>query len=180
MRSLKIIFILLFTASVSQAQFKSASLQAAGLTCAMCTKAINESLKQLSFVESVKPDIKNSAFIIQFKPGSDVDPDVLKKAVEDAGFSIAKLKLTGQFNNVKLEKDAHVNIEGKTYHFINAGNQTLNGEKTITVVDKYFVLAKDFKKYASATKMACVQTGKAASCCANVAENARIYHVTYN
>jgi copper chaperone CopZ len=180
MKSLKILFILLFTAAVSQAQFKSASLQAAGLTCAMCTKAINESLKQLSFVASVKPDIKNSAFIIQFKPGTNVDPDVWKKAVEDAGFSVAKLKMTGQFDNVKLEKDAHVNIEGKTYHFINAGSQTLDGEKTITLVDKYFVSAKDFKKYAAATKMACVQTGKAASCCANVAANTRIYHVTYN
>jgi copper chaperone CopZ len=180
MRSLKIIFILLFTASVSQAQFKSASLQAAGLTCAMCTKAINVALKELSFVESVNPDIKNSAFNIQFKNGAAVDPDALKKAVEDAGFSVAKLRLTGQFNNVKLEKDAHVTIEGKTWHFINAGTQTLDGEKTITMVDKYFVSAKEFKKYAAATKMACVQTGKAESCCANVAANTRIYHVTYN
>ena len=180
MKTLKILLVLLFSAGISQAQFKSANLQAAGLTCAMCAKAVNDALNQLSFIESIDPDIKTSGYVINFKPGATVDPDALKQAVEDAGFSVAKLRLTGNFDNVKLEKDAHINIEGKTFHFINGGSQTLNGEKTITVVDKYFVSAKEFKKYAAATSMACVQTGKAASCCTKsnaVAANARIYHV---
>jgi copper chaperone CopZ len=179
MKTLKILFLLLLAATVTNAQFKSARLQAAGLTCAMCTKAINESLNQVAFIQDIDVDIKNSEFILSFKPGADVDPDVLKKAVEDAGFSVARLKLTGNFSNVKIEKDAHVSIEGKTFHFLNGNSQTLNGEKTITVVDKYFVPAKDFKKYASSTSMSCVQTGKAASCCVkeSAAQNSRIYHV---
>jgi copper chaperone CopZ len=180
MKTLKILALLLVMAASAQAQFKSARLQAAGLTCAMCTKAINEALNDVAFIKSVDADIKNSEFIISFKSGTNVDPDVLKKAVEDAGFSVAKLRLTGDFSNVKIEKDTHVNIEGKTYHFLNAKDQTLNGEKTITVVDKYFVPAKDFKKYAAATTMACVHSGKAESCCSKekVALNTRIYHVT--
>ena len=179
MKTVKILVVLLVMATATQAQFKSARLQAAGLTCAMCTKAINESLDQLSFIQDIDVDIKNSEFILSFKPGADVDPDVLKKAVEDAGFSIAKLRLTGNFNNVKIEKDKHVNIEGRTFHFLNGAAQTLNGEKTITVVDKYFMPAKDFKKYAASSSMPCVQTGKAASCCAkeNISSNTRIYHV---
>lgn len=178
MKTFKVLVLALLVSASVQAQFKSASLQAAGLTCAMCTKAIGESLKQLAFVESVKPVIKSSEFIIQFKSG-DVDPDALKKAVEDAGFSVAKLKLIGNFENVKLEKDAHVNIGGKTFHFLNAGSQTLNGEKSIMLVDKNFVSSKEFKKYAANSTMVCVQTGKAAACCAkeNVAVNERIYHV---
>jgi copper chaperone CopZ len=178
MKTLKLLTALLLLTCSMKAQFKSARLQAAGLTCAMCTKAINEALDQISFIESIDVDIKNSEFIIDFKAGAAVDPDALKKAVEDAGFSVAKLRMTGEFANVKIEKDAHVNINGMVFHFLNAGNQTLTGEKTITLVDKYFVSAKDFKKYAAATTMACVQTGKAASCCASVAENTRIYHVT--
>ena len=103
---LLILLAFLFMASISQAQFRTATLQAAGLTCAMCTKAIHDELKQLAAIESVAPDIKNSQFTIQFKEGSAIDPDALKKAVEDAGFSVAKLRLTGNFSNVKLEKDA--------------------------------------------------------------------------
>lgn len=178
--ALQILAVLLLVATAAQAQFKSARLQAAGLTCAMCTKAINNALDQIAFIESLDVDIKNSEFIIDFKEGANVDPDALKQAVEDAGFSVAKLRLTGNFNNVKLEKDTHVNIEGKTFHFLNANDQTLNGEQTITVVDRYFVPAKDFKKHAAATKMHCVQTGKAESCCPKekVELNSRIYHVT--
>jgi copper chaperone CopZ len=176
MKTLKILFLFLFASVAAQAQFKSATLQAAGLTCAMCAKAVGEALKQLPFVESVKPEIKSSQFNIQFKAGATVDPDAVKQAVEDAGFSVAKLRLTGDFNNVKVEKDAHVNIDGKTFHFINVATQTLSGEKTITVVDKSFISAKDFKKYAAATTMACMQTGKAAACCPKES-NTRIYHV---
>ena len=179
MKTLKILFVFLLSATIANAQFKTGRLQAAGLTCAMCTKAINEALTQVPFIQDIDVDIKQSEFILTFKPGANVDPDVLKKAVEDAGFSVARLKLTGDFSNVKIEKDAHVSIQGKTFHFLNGNAQTLNGEKTITVVDKYFVPAKDFKKYASSSTLNCVQTGKAGNCCTreSVAQNTRIYHV---
>lgn len=168
------------TAFTATAQFKTGTLQAAGLTCAMCTKAINETLKELSFVQAVKADIKNSQFVIQFKNGVNVDPDALKKAVENAGFSVARLRLVLDFENVKVDNDSHVKIGNKTYHFLDVHSQSLNGEKTVTFVDRNFVLAKEFKKYATKTEMACVQTGKAETCCTKegIKENARIYHVT--
>src|ERR1700733_2655379 len=106
-----------------QAQFTRASIQASGLTCAMCTRAIDNALKQVSFVESVQPDIKNSAFNIIFKQGQAADIDVLKKAVEDAGFFVAKFTITGVFNNTVIKNDEHVNIAGKQYHFLNVQDQ---------------------------------------------------------
>lgn len=164
----------------SQAQFKNASLQAAGLTCAMCTKAINKALEQVPFVQNVKVDIKTSSFLVTFKEGAAVDFDVMKKAVEDAGFSVAKLKVTGVFDKVDIQNDAHVQIDGKTFHFLNVSKQTLQGEKAITLVDKDFVSTKEFKKYSAATSMACVKTGKAQTCCTKegIAADTRIYHVT--
>ena len=180
MKKIFMIAIAISSTLFATAQFKTGTLQAAGLTCAMCTKAINETLKELSFVQTVKADIKNSQFVIQFKDGANVDPDALKKAVEDAGFSIAKLKLALNFENVKIDNDSHVKIGSKTYHFLDTRSQVLNGEKTMTFVDKNFVVAKEFKKYAAKSQMACVQTGKAETCCTKegIKENARIYHVT--
>ena len=180
MKKIFMIAIAISSTHFAAAQFKTGTLQAAGLTCAMCTKAINETLKELSFVQTVKADIKNSQFVIQFKDGANVDPDALKKAVEDAGFSIAKLKLALNFDNVKVDNDSHVKIGSKTYHFLDTRSQVLNGEKTMTFVDKNFVVAKEFKKYAGKSQMACVQTGKAETCCTKegIKENARIYHVT--
>lgn len=163
-----------------RAQFKSASLQAAGLTCAMCTKAINKALEKVPFVQDVKADIKSSSFQINFKEGVPVDFDVMKKAVEDAGFSVARLKVMGVFDKVDVQNDTHVQIDGKTFHFLSVNKQTLQGEKAITLVDKDFVSAKEYKKYSAATSMACIKTGKAQNCCTKegIAADSRIYHVT--
>jgi copper chaperone CopZ len=175
-----VLLILLVGGIVVNAQFTKANLQASGLTCAMCSKAIDNSLKQLAFIESVKPDIKNSAFNIVFKENKAVDIDALKKAVEDAGFFVAKLKITGSFTSTAVKNDEHINIAGSEFHFINVSDQVLNGEKEITVVDKNFLTAAAFKKYSAATSMQCIKTGKSGSCCekAGVAAGTRIYHVT--
>ena len=180
MKKLLLILVIALTAFSSNAQFTTANLQATGLTCAMCSNAINKALQKVPFVESVKADIKNSSFGIVFKKDAEVDIDALKDAVEDAGFSVGSLKLTGNFNEVKIAPDQHVKIGNENFHFLNVKSQVLNGEQTIAVVDKGFVTEKQFKKYSSATKMSCIQTGKAASCCVKdgIPAAARVYHVT--
>lgn len=180
MKKIFLLLLILVSAVAVSAQFSKATLQASGLTCALCTKAINKSLEQLPFVESVKADIKTSSFLISFRPGKEMDIDALRKGVEDAGFSVAKLQLTGQFDQLSVANDAHHVINGKTYHFLSVPDKVLNGEQQLTVVDKNFTLAKEFKKYSSATRMTCVQTGKAGDCCKKngLSPETRIYHVT--
>jgi copper chaperone CopZ len=175
------LIVILFTLGLSvQAQFTKATLQATGLTCAMCNNAINKALQKLPSVESVKSDIKNSSFNIVFRQNTEVDIDELKKAVEDAGFSVGSLKLTGNFSALAIAGDKHVKIGNSNFHFLNVSEQVLNGEQTLTVLDKNFISEKQFKKISSATKMSCLQTGKAGSCCVKdgMAEGERIYHVT--
>lgn len=161
-----------------QAQFSKATLQATGLTCAMCSNAINKALLTKPFIQSVKADIKNSSFNIVFKENADVDIDEIRKTVEGAGFGIGSLKLTGNFSEVKIEKDKIVQIGDKQFHFLNAESQVLNGEQTITIVDKNFLTEKQFKKFSNATAMKCLQSGKAGACCPGVAAGTRVYHVT--
>ena len=163
-----------------QGQFTGASIQASGLTCAMCSRAIDNSLKQIPFVASVQADIKNSAFNIVFKKGQTADIDQLEKAVEDAGFFVAKFTITGVFSNTAIKNDEHIAIEGKEYHFLNIRDQVLNGEKKLIIVDKNFLTQSAFKKYSAATSMQCIKTGKAGTCCqkAGLSAGTRIYHVT--
>ena len=180
MKKLFVAIPLIFCFIVSQAQFSSARLTAAGLTCAMCTKAIYNALEKIPFVQSVDADIKSSAFIIQFKKEISPDPDLIKAAVENAGFSIAQLTMTGNFKKTAINDDAHVQIEGKTFHFVNVNQKALNGIHTITLADKNYVSPKEYKKLRKSANHACVETGKAEECCARagVAQNSRIYHVT--
>jgi copper chaperone CopZ len=178
----KIFILIIFLASLSglQAQFTKATIQASGLTCAMCSRAIDNSLKQVSFIESVQPDIKNSAFNVVFKTGQPIDIDALKKAVEDAGFFVAKFTITGIFSNTSIKNDEHVNINGNEYHFLHVQDQVLNGEKNLIIIDKNYLTASAFKKYSAETAMQCIKTGKAGACCekAGLAAGTRIYHVT--
>ncbi len=179
MKKMIFLFFLGF-ASQASAQIKEVTIQASGLTCSMCSKAIYKSLSAVAFVKQVNSDIKNSAFVISFKDSTQVDLDVLKKAVTDAGFSVASFKAIINFTNQSIKNDAHIEQAGKTWHFLNVQSQTLNGTKTVVLVDKNFVTAKEFKKYSKFTTMKCYETGVMESCCTKPSTNAvkRIYHVT--
>lgn len=157
---------------VAHTQFTKANLQASGLTCALCSNAINKALQKLSFVASVKPDIKNSSFDIVFKEGNEVSIDELKNAVENAGFSVASLKITGNFENIPLQKDGYAKIGNQAFYFLNASGEPLRGEKTITIVGKNFMTANTFKKYSDKLRPASSSSGKFD----NAANTLHVYH----
>jgi copper chaperone CopZ len=179
---MKRLMLLIFVTAISlggKAQFTKGTLQATGLTCAMCSNAINKALQKVPFIESVRSDIQNSAFNIVFKTGNAINIDALKDAVEGAGFSVGSLQLTGHFEERSINKDEHARIGGMNFHFIGDGGQVLKGEQTLTVLDKDYMTAKAFKKLSGATRMACFKDGKAASCCTRegMQEGDRVYHV---
>jgi copper chaperone CopZ len=179
MKNILLIIAVLFSVTV-HAQVSKISLQASGLTCSMCSNAISKSLKSLDFVEKVDANIKNSSFDITIKPGSIVDFDRVKKKVEDAGFFVARLVATINFDNVKISNDEHINVGTTTFHFLNTKDEVLNGDKEIRLLDKGYVSSKEYKKNGNFTKMECYKTGVAGSCCAkdNLPAGKRIFHVT--
>ena len=180
MKKTGLLIVLILQVLLMQAQFSKANLQATGLTCALCSNAINKALKQLPFVESVKADIKNSSFIIKFRPGADVNPDAIKDAVEGAGFFVGGLQVTGSFKNLNTGPDGITRIGTSWFRFLKEPNQVLNGEVTITLQDKSFLTAKAFKKISSSVKIPSLSTGKAEAdqVKAGVKKGERIYHVT--
>lgn len=170
---MKKIFILALMAIAGtgvSAQVTKANLQASGLTCAMCSKAVFKALSGVPFVAKVEPNIKLSTYDLSFKPGSKIDFDALSKAVTDAGFSVSQLKVTALFKGTKVENDAHMTLNEQQIHFVNVNPQTLDGERTISLIDKGFIAAKDFRKYERMTTMKCYQSG--------MMNGQRVYHAT--
>lgn len=164
----------------ANAQINKVSLQASGLTCSMCSNSINKSLQTLAFVQKVEANISTSTFDISFKPGTTVDFDQIKKKVEAAGFFVAKFSTTIHFNNQALANDGHITIDGMVFHFLNVMNQTLDGDKTIQLLDKGYVTAKAYKANSKYTLKDCYKTGVAAACCAKdgLKPGTRIFHAT--
>jgi copper chaperone CopZ len=168
----KIFFgIAILLATSGHAQITKATLEASGLTCALCSKAVYKALSAVPFVEKVTANIQQSNYELVFKPGADVDPDALSKAVVNAGFSVSMLKMTMHFTDVKVQNDTHFTVNKQTFHFLNVPAQILHGDKTITLLDKNFVTAKEYKKYGKSTNMQCYETGTMGS-------GERVYHVT--
>lgn len=180
MKTFLIFFTMLFAAT-SNAQVKKVTIQASGLTCSMCSNSINKSLKSISYVDKVMANIKTSSFEVFFKPNAMLNFDQLKKKVEDAGFFVAKFTAVVNFEKQKVENDDHINVQNATYHFLNVKDQEIVGDKTIQLLDKGYVSAKEFKKNAVYTKMDCYKTGLAGTCCKSikaVSASSRIFHVT--
>ncbi len=129
----------------ARAQVTVVSIKASGLTCSMCSNAINKSLKTLDCVESLESDIKTYTFIISIKPNSIVDFEKIKKKVEDAGFSVSSFTATIHFDNVAVRENEPVVIGNNALVFVHQQDRTLNGLKEIKILGKGFVTAKEYK-----------------------------------
>lgn len=177
MRTLILAIAFLCGGVAARAQFSRASLQASGLTCSMCSKAVKEALAKVPFVETVQVDIKNQRYNLGFRSDSSVDFDGLVRAVEDAGFSVAALQVTAALPTDAALHDGHVQIGAQYFHFLNGSPAAQSGPVTFSLVDKGFVPAKEHRKWSAQSKAACVKTGRTASCCASGSTDARVFHV---
>jgi len=149
MKTLKIFIILLvFSTGIANAQFTKAELQVSGLTCALCSKATEKSLKTLPFIGDIKTDLMHNIFVLTFKNGEPVNFDQISKKVQDAGFFVNSLKATFDFDKVKVAGN-HFSYGGDTYQVMNGADKPLNGPVAVTIVDKGFAPKSVSKKYLS-------------------------------
>jgi copper chaperone CopZ len=140
---------MLFACSVASAQIIKAELQVAGLTCSMCSRSVDKSLRTLDFIDSVAVDLSHASFMLFFKKDKTIDFIQIKKKVEDAGFFVASLKINYKFDNLKIENNSSFSYQNITFYFLNTTAKTLNGAVTFKIADKGFVIDKEYKKYAA-------------------------------
>jgi copper chaperone CopZ len=138
--------IVILISMATKAQVTKVYFQASGLTCSMCSNAINKSLKTLDFVDKINADVKNYTFELSFKSNSDVDFGRIKKKVEDAGFSVSSFFATIYFDNTSLKDKQQIKVGTNTLLFVDQKDITLNGETKIKLLDKGFVSSKEYKR----------------------------------
>jgi copper chaperone CopZ len=146
MKKILISSIILFASIIANAQITKAELTATGLTCSMCSKATYKQLTSIPEVQKVETDLNKTAFILHFKQGANVNPGDLKKKVEDAGFSVGELIVVFNFTNQKAENNSSFIQNNITYTFMDTKPGVLTGEVKIKVLDKGFVVEKEYKK----------------------------------
>ncbi|MEK0414400.1 MAG: hypothetical protein RL070_1888 [Bacteroidota bacterium] len=140
------LFIAFIWAIGASAQVQKVNLQASGLTCAMCSKAIYKAVSAISFVDTVLVNIEASTYDIRFKSEATPQFDQIAKAVVDAGFSVANLTVLVNFNKQNVDKNGLLTQDGIQYKIMGTPPTTLQGSKKLQLIGKQYMLPKDFKK----------------------------------
>lgn len=151
MKTLNIKFIavallLLLTGVNSYAQTTKVEIMATGLTCSMCSNAINKQLKSYTEVDSIGTDLNTNTFTVYFKKDQSLQPKVLKNAVEKAGFFVGSMVLTTKFHTDKIEDNTTLKVDDATYNFIDIKNPVAHAEAKYRILNKGFVTQKEYKK----------------------------------
>ena len=146
MKNIIVLFFMGILTINANAQITKAELIATGLTCSMCSNAINKQFKAMPEVETVATDLNTNTFTIVLKKGNTLTPKNFKDKVEKAGFFVGSLVLTMPFNNVKASDNVAYQSQDVSYIFVDTKPQTLKGEVKVRVLDKGFVTQKEFKK----------------------------------
>lgn len=148
-------FALLLNSGSLSAQFSKVEIGVDGLTCSMCTRSTEMSIRKLDFVDSVKMNLANTNGIITFKKGMQVSVEKIAKAVKDAGFSVRYLKAEFQLTSQKVSNGSCFTYNNEQYKFIGNENNTFTGEKTMTFIGKEFMPPKEHKKWSGKLKEPC-------------------------
>jgi len=177
---LHLLIAVLLCSNICFSQIKKASLQASGLTCALCAKSIFTNLTSLAFIDSVDTDLESSSFLITFKNNAKIDIDAIRKKVEDAGFSISKLMLTVDAAGLMIGDDLKIRIGDNVFHFINVKSQSAPTSFEMRIINQGFLSAKEYKKFSSHSKISCYQPTKSLPCAMPATETGAlgIYHVS--
>jgi len=145
MKKIFLLLICCWTISAN-AQVQKVNLQASGLTCAMCSKAIYKAVSAISFVDTVLVNIEASTYDIRFDKETTPRFDQIAKAVVDAGFSVANLTVMVNFDKQAVDKNGLFTQDGINYKLMGTPPANLQGSKKLQLVGKQYMLPKDFKK----------------------------------
>lgn len=125
----------------SNAQISKAEIRATGLTCSMCSNAINKQLKTLPEVVNIETDLNTNTFVVTLSENNTLTPKVFKDKVEKAGFFIGSLIVT-------LNSDT----TNKSPYILVSGDRNKSNPIQIQVLDKGYVTEKEFKKLSKSFK----------------------------
>lgn len=127
-------------------QLQSATLQATGLTCSMCSKATFKKLQAIEGVQKITTDLDNTSFILQFSPNNSTPIGSIQKQVQAAGFSVGKLVLHYKLSATHIANNTTVPFKGGEFVFMETAPGKKDGVVQLQVVNKGFITDKEFKK----------------------------------
>jgi copper chaperone CopZ len=143
---LLLIFILAF-AKQSVAEIKWVEIGVDGLTCSLCSRSVEMSLRRLEFVDSVSMSLEKTEGRIYMTPDMPVNLEQIAKAVVNAGFSVRFLRIEFSFKDIPVSRDGSFSYQGQTYQWLDFNGGLLKNEVALKLVDEKFLSRKESSQW---------------------------------
>jgi len=117
-----------------------------GLTCSMCSRSVEMSMRRLDFVDSVVMSLESTEARIYFKTDARIDLNQVARAVVNAGFSVRFLRLEMSFDDIAVNKDGSFVFQGQTYQWMDFEDNPAS-QVTLKLVDENFLPKKESAKW---------------------------------
>jgi hypothetical protein len=113
-----------------------------GLTCSMCTRSVEMSLRRLEFVDSIIMSLETTEGRIYFRENTPINLNDIAKAITNAGFSVRFVKLQMSFDDISVDKDGSFIFQGQTYKWLDFPNK-VDETVGLKLVDENFLPKKE-------------------------------------
>lgn len=161
-------------------QIPEATVGIDGLTCSMCSFAVEQSIRKLEFVDSFHMDLNENVATIIFKKDHFADFELLVEAVLNAGFSVRFLHASCIVENDSISAGMHINYGSNLIHIIEGELSLLNKKIALSFIDKNTISTKKYKKYLESVNKECYRTMRSTPECHSNSENeiqVKVFHV---
>jgi len=131
-----------------------------GLTCSMCTRSVEMSIRRLDFVDTVVMSLEKAEGRIYFESNLPVNFEQIAKAVVNAGFSVRFIKVQFNFNDIEIGPDGLFSYQGQLFKWIDFKIKPDETQVALKLIDEGFLPKKEstqFKKKINSSKAPATQ-----------------------
>ncbi len=112
-----VLAVMVLASSVWAVDQKKVQLRVDGLSCPFCAYGLEKKLKRIKGVDKLEIKINEGLVIMTFKEKANIDPELIRKKVKEAGFTPRELSIEGKAVTVKSAPQGEkivLNIQGMT------------------------------------------------------------------
>lgn len=90
----KVVLVAAATLLAAHAQAATIEMTVNGLVCGFCAQGIEKTLRKNAATEDVLVSLENRLVAVATKSGADISDEVLRKALQDAGYDVKAIART--------------------------------------------------------------------------------------
>ncbi|MBL7841916.1 MAG: heavy-metal-associated domain-containing protein [Cyclobacteriaceae bacterium] len=144
--------LLLICSKESKAGIQWVEVGVNGLTCSMCTRSVEMSIRKLEFVDSVVMNLETTEGRIFLRPNVPFNLGQIAKAIVKAGFSVQFVKIRLDMDDITIHPTGVFVHRDQTFHWIDY-SQVSKKQTTLKIINEGFLPKKEARKFKKKTEM---------------------------